>query len=227
MQYKNPTRVEQNGNLFRFGGRVARWPVDDHNVPSVNEMISFVDEVKAWLAESEEHVIAVHCKGGKGRTGTMICILLVEMGLFKTATESLDYFAQRRTDTSISDRFQGVETASQIRYVKYFEEIFLMKDLKFPKQTWMTLEEIVIYGISSVGKGDASDLSVEVSLGRDNVVHEADLSESDCRTMMPEVNAVKIRLPGVPKLCDDVRIKFTSRSSKVPKGYERCAFYFW
>ena len=157
----------------------------------------------------------------------MICILLVEMGLFKTATESLDYFAQRRTDTSISDRFQGVETASQIRYVKYFEEIFLMKDLKFPKQTWMTLEEIVIYGISSVGKGDASDLGVEVSLGRDNVVHQADLSEPDYRTMMPEDNAVKIRLPGVPKLCDDVRIKFTSRSSRVPKGYERCAFYFW
>ena len=66
----------------------------------------------------------------------MICILLVEMGLFKTATESLDYFAQRRTDTSISDRFQGVETASQIRYVKYFEQIFLMPDLKYPKQTW-------------------------------------------------------------------------------------------
>ena len=89
--------------------------MDDHNVPSVNEMVSFVDEVKAWLAQSEEHVIAVHCKGGKGRTGTMICILLVEMGLFKTATESLDYFAQRRTDTSISNTFQGVETASQIR----------------------------------------------------------------------------------------------------------------
>ena len=89
--------------------------MDDHNVPSVNEMVSFVDEVNAWLAQSEDHVIAVHCKGGKGRTGTMICILLVEMGLFKTARESLDYFAQRRTDTSISDRFQGVETASQIR----------------------------------------------------------------------------------------------------------------
>ena len=51
---------------------------------------------------------------------------------------------------------------------------------------------------------------------------------------MPEENAVKIRLPqqsfdgeGIPKLCDDVRIKFSSRSHKVPKGYERCAFYFW
>ena len=110
--------------------------------------------------------------------------------------------------------------------MKYFEKIFLMKDLKFPKQTWMTLEEIVIYGISSVGKGDASDLSVEVSLGRDNVIFEADLRDGP-RVTMPEVNAVQVRLPGIPKLSDDVRIKFTSSSSKVPKGYERCAFYFW
>ena len=41
----------------------------------------------------------------------------------------------------------------------------------------------MIYGISSVGKGDASDLSVEVSLGRDNVVHEADLSDSNYRVV--------------------------------------------
>ena len=32
-------------------------------------------------------------------------------------------------------------------------------------------------GISSVGRGDGSDLSVEVSLGRDNVVYKADLAE--------------------------------------------------
>ena len=110
--------------------------------------------------------------------------------------------------------------------MKYFEKIFLMKELKFPKQVWMTLEEIVIFGISNVGKGDGSDLSVEVSLGRDNVVHEADLSDPNYRMVMPEANAVRICLPGVPRLCDDVRIKFTSRSSRVPKGYERCAFYF-
>ena len=91
------------------------------------------------------------------------------MGLFKTASESLDYFAQRRGDKHVGKRFQGVETASQIRcqiqiqspslpyrvevnndtscrYVKYFERLFLMPDLKYPPQTWMNLEEIVIYG---------------------------------------------------------------------------------
>ena len=46
--------------------------------------------------------------GGKGRTGTMICVWLVEAGVFSTATQSLDYFGNRRTDTNVSKKFQGV-----------------------------------------------------------------------------------------------------------------------
>ena len=33
----------------------------------------------------KENVIAIHCKGGKGRTGTMICVWLIESGMFKDA----------------------------------------------------------------------------------------------------------------------------------------------
>ncbi len=148
-----------------FHGQVRHYPVDDHNVPSVAEMADFVREVRQWLAEDPEHVIAVHCKGGKGRTGTMICILLIELGLFRDAADSLEYFGQRRTDRNVSKRFQGVETASQIRYVSYYERLRLL-ELEHPPQVPVNLKEISITGISSVGKGDGSDLSLEVSVGR-------------------------------------------------------------
>ena len=59
--------------------------IDDHNVPSLEQMFELVDDVKAWLqgGEGRERVVALHCKGGKGRTGTMICAILIDKGLFK------------------------------------------------------------------------------------------------------------------------------------------------
>ena len=76
-----------------------------------------VDDVRNWLSggEGRERVVAVHCKGGKGRTGTMICVWLIESGVFSSAALSLDYFGNRRPDTNVSKKFQGVETPSQSR----------------------------------------------------------------------------------------------------------------
>ena len=78
-------------------------------------MLDFTTSVINWLNADAENVVAVHCKGGKGRTGTMICIYMVETGLFSTADESLDYFGSRRTDLNVGRKFQGVETPSQVR----------------------------------------------------------------------------------------------------------------
>ena len=33
--------------------------------------------------EGRKRVVALHCKGGKGRTGTMICAILIDQDLFK------------------------------------------------------------------------------------------------------------------------------------------------
>ena len=37
-----------------FHNRVFHWPVDDHNVPSVKEMIDFVIEVRSVTVEQEQ-----------------------------------------------------------------------------------------------------------------------------------------------------------------------------
>ena len=66
-------------------------------------------------------VFAVHCRGGKGRTGTMICAWLLWTGHCSTACDALDLFQRRRTDEKIRGKWQGVETESQKRYVSYVE----------------------------------------------------------------------------------------------------------
>ena len=68
----------------------------------------------------------------------MICVWLVEAGVFSSATESLDYFGNRRTDKNVSTKFQGVSTyfyfslldnaLSLVRYPKemtYFSKYLL------------------------------------------------------------------------------------------------------
>ena len=49
-------------------------------------MIRMGDSVIEWFEKNEKNVIAVHCKGGKGRTGTMICVALLRTGVCQTAT---------------------------------------------------------------------------------------------------------------------------------------------
>jgi len=63
--------------------------------------------VECWLSSGDSNVVAVHCKGGKGRTGAMICALLIHFDLFEDARDSLEYFGQRRTDKNVSRRFQA------------------------------------------------------------------------------------------------------------------------
>ena len=51
-------------------------------------MLRFCQSMHEFLSEDPENVVAIHCKGGKGRTGTLICTWLVECGQFDEAQVS-------------------------------------------------------------------------------------------------------------------------------------------
>ncbi|XP_073469360.1 phosphatidylinositol 3,4,5-trisphosphate 3-phosphatase TPTE2-like isoform X1 [Aquarana catesbeiana] len=130
-----------------FHYRVERVFIDDHNVPALADMIKFTASVRTWMAEDPKNVIAIHCKGGKGRTGTMVCTYLVDCDQFESAKESLDYFGERRTDTSVSTKFQGVETPSQSRYVAYYEILKNKYSLQLPPEKKFRIRSIRIHSI--------------------------------------------------------------------------------
>jgi PTEN phosphatase family protein len=105
-----------------FGGNVKRFCIDDHNVPPMETMVEFCEELQRLSDERPSMIFAVHCRGGKGRTGTMCCSWLLWTKRCSTAAEALELFEDRRTDKTIRGKKQGVETESQKRYVRYFEQ---------------------------------------------------------------------------------------------------------
>ena len=50
-----------------------------------SDTIRMADSVTEWFDANPKNVIAVHCKGGKGRTGTMISVALLKTNVCKTA----------------------------------------------------------------------------------------------------------------------------------------------
>jgi len=111
---------ERSYDYSKFQGRVEPFKFTDHSVPTITKMLNFCLSVERWMNKDPENVIAVHCRGGKGRTGTMICAWLIFNYRNCGAQEAIDFFAKMRTNFSAGGKYQGIETSSQVRYVKYF-----------------------------------------------------------------------------------------------------------
>ncbi|XP_035582762.1 phosphatidylinositol 3,4,5-trisphosphate 3-phosphatase TPTE2-like [Zalophus californianus] len=208
-----------------FHYRVQRIMIDDHNVPTLSEMVAFTKEVDKWMAQDDENVIVIHCKGGKGRTGTMICAYLIASEIFITAEESLYYFGERRTDKSTSTKFQGVETPSQNRYVGYFADVKNIYNMTLPPRKTLKIKKIVIYSIHGIGRGNGNDLKVQIIM-QHKIIFFCSASKN-CRILHDvETDSVIIHLSNCPPLYDDVKVQFLS-SSDLPKYYDNCPFFFW
>ncbi|XP_028276982.1 putative tyrosine-protein phosphatase TPTE [Parambassis ranga] len=210
-----------------FHYRVERVFIDDHNVPTLEDMLKYTASVREWMSAHPKNTIAIHCKGGKGRTGTMVCTWLIDSDQFESAQDSLEYFGERRTDKSQSSKFQGVETPSQSRYVGYYEVMKTKFSRQLPPPKSLRIKSIRIHSIAGVGKGNGSDLMVKIIVKKQLVFQCVCAKQENC-TVFPDVgsNAAVISLQNGPVVEGDVKVMFES-SAGLPKGYEDVPFYFW
>ncbi|XP_032070023.1 phosphatidylinositol 3,4,5-trisphosphate 3-phosphatase TPTE2-like [Thamnophis elegans] len=218
---------EQGYDPGIFHYRVERLFIDDHNVPSLAETLTFTANVRQWMEQDNHNVIAIHCKGGKGRTGTMICIWLIDSGQFKTAQESLEYFGKRRTDETTSTKFQGVETPSQSRYVEYYAILKSKYSLILPPEKLFRIKCIKVYAIQGVGRGNGTDFRIKIIMKKEVAFQCSGATPTNCKLFVDRENDLLIiGLKNCPVIRNDVKVKFEA-TSDIPKGYDSCAFFFW
>ncbi|KAJ8028289.1 Phosphatidylinositol 3,4,5-trisphosphate 3-phosphatase TPTE2 [Holothuria leucospilota] len=211
-----------------FNNRVARFPIDDHNVPLLHELQNFTAQCQKWMSEDPNTVIFIHCKGGKGRTGLMVSCWLLESGYYHTAEECLKHFGDRRTDYEEGSKFQGVQTPSQGRFVHYYEQLKHNYGGVIPKPRKLKLESIKLEHLSGIGKGDGRDMSFKVYCDKQKVHTVKFDGNLNCKAIYDHgTDVLSCTVINCPVLSGNIKIKFESTSKKVPKSYNKCAFFFW
>lgn len=79
-----------------------------------------------FLKQNVDNIVAINCRAGKGRTGTVICCYLLFSGRFDKPEDALDYYSKKRFSLG-----EGVTQPSQKRYVYYFATL-LKEKIYFP-----------------------------------------------------------------------------------------------
>lgn len=79
-------------------------------------MLEFCADISSYLLNNSDSSVAIHCKAGKGRSGSMMCAYLIFSGIAQTSKEAMKIYAERR-----SYKKRGVTVPSQVRYLQHFE----------------------------------------------------------------------------------------------------------
>ncbi|KAG7927151.1 hypothetical protein KL925_002522 [Ogataea polymorpha] len=105
-----------------IGGQFLYRPFKDHSPIPLFSLLETIVTIEEFLQQSPNNVVVVHCKHGKGRTGSIIvAYLMFKFGLcFREANAAFQ--VRRRAFRT------GITIQSQIRYMHYFE--FFLQDKK-------------------------------------------------------------------------------------------------
>ncbi|OLL23317.1 Phosphatidylinositol 3,4,5-trisphosphate 3-phosphatase and dual-specificity protein phosphatase PTEN [Neolecta irregularis DAH-3] len=117
--------------------RVSHFQWPDHYPPPFALIHPLVTEIHSHIASSKEAIAVLHCKAGKGRSGSVSCYYLINQGW--TATQALEYFTEKRMKYG-----RGVSIPSQVRWVGYAER--WVKDQKRYEETEVNIKEVCVHG---------------------------------------------------------------------------------
>ena len=95
--------------------------MEEGHAPPLHVLVHFCEDASAWLDEDPQHVLAVHCREGTERSGTLCASLLVFTRRFRAARDAIVAFERGREYQAQPCAVQGLLLPSQRRYVGYVE----------------------------------------------------------------------------------------------------------
>ncbi|VVC41187.1 Hypothetical protein CINCED_3A007570 [Cinara cedri] len=209
---------EKSYDGSKFHQRVATYPFQDHNPPSIEVIRPFCEDVENWLSRDDRNVAAVHCKAGKGRTGVMISCYLIHTKQYSSAEEALNYYGQQRTLDE-----KGVTIPSQRRYVDYYA-LLVKYNLNY-KPVVLTIKEIKLDPVPNIFNSGQTCIRVVISEWIDgNSSKLRKVYSSDVQDFRRNASDVTIRLTQITQVLGDVKVECYNKHKMKKKEK---LFHFW
>ncbi|XP_037973002.1 phosphatidylinositol 3,4,5-trisphosphate 3-phosphatase and dual-specificity protein phosphatase PTEN isoform X2 [Plutella xylostella] len=202
---------ERSYDSSKFHERVERYAFEDHSPPKIELIQPFCEDVHRWLSAHPGNVAAVHCKAGKGRTGTMVCCYLLYSGQKATADEALNFYGTKRAHDK-----KGVTIPSQRRYVEYYAAL-LRGGLSY-RPCALHIRELVLSPAPALNGQAALELAV--------VQHNPPLkAPSGCHEVRKHDNVIRMPLNHCTPVSGDVRVEVYNKP--MMRMRKEKLFHFW